>query len=346
MKIVHYINQYFGGIGGEEKADEPLHFVENAVGPARGMQQLLGEKFSFVTAVCGDNYFNSNPEAVAEAVAAKCREEKAVLFVAGPAFNAGRYGQACGAVCAAVDEKLGIPAISGMYEGNPVLETYRRNAYIFPTTEMAAGMNDALKKMAAFAVKLVAEEPLGTAAEEGYFPRGVRREVVRRENGAKRAVDMLMAKLNGQPFATEIPIFVLEKVPPAQLKKPLSEARVAIVTVGGLVPRGNPDKIRSFGAEKWGAYAFDEKAPTLEGKDYETIHGGYNPNFVNANPNYVVPVNILREYESRGTIGSLHPVFYSTAGVGGAVVVCRKTGAEIAGALQEANVDAVILTAT
>jgi betaine reductase len=346
MKIVHYINQYFGGIGGEEKADEPLHFAENAVGPARGIQQLLGEGFSFVTAICGDNYFNSNQETVAAAVAEKCREEKAAIFIAGPAFNAGRYGQACGAVCAAVAEKLGIPAITGMYEGNPVLETYRRSAYVFPTTEMATGMNEALKKMAGFAKKLVTREALGTAAEEGYFPRGIRREVVRGEDGAKRAVDMLMAKLNGQPFHTEIPIFVLEKVPPAQMKKPLSEARVAIVTVGGLVPRGNPDKIRSFGAEKWGAYAFDEKSPALEGKDYETIHGGYNPNFVNANPNYIVPVNILREYETRGTIGSLHPVFYSTAGVGGAVVVCQKTGAEIAKALLEAKVDAVILTAT
>jgi glycine reductase len=157
---------------------------------------------------------------------------------------------------------------------------------------------------------------------------------------------MLMAKLNGQPFHTEIPIFVLEKVPPAQMKKPLSEARIAIVTVGGLVPKGNPDKIRSFGAERWGAYAFDEKAPALEAKDYETIHGGYNPSFVNANPHYIVPVNILREYETLGTIGSLHTAFYSTAGVGGAVVTCQKTGSEIAKSLLEAGVDAVILTAT
>jgi len=346
MKIVHYINQYFGGLGGEEKADEPLHFTESPVGPARGMQQLMGEGFSFVTAVCGDNYFNSNSEAVAGAVVQKCREEKAALLVAGPAFNAGRYGQACGAVCAAVAEKLGIPAVTGMYHENPVLETYRRNAYIFPTTEMAAGMNDALKKMAGLAKKLAAGEILGTAAEEGYFPRGIRREVVRNEDGAKRVVDMLMAKLESRPFATEIPIYVLEKVPPAQLKKPLSEAKVAIVTVGGLVPKGNPDKIRSFGAERWGAYAFSDDSPALLGSDYETIHGGYNPNFVNANPNYVVPVNILREYEMLGTIGSLHPVFYSTAGVGGAVVVCQKTGAEIAKALLESKVDAVILTAT
>ncbi len=108
---------------------------------------------------------------------------------------------------------------------------------------------------------------------------------------------------------------------------------------------GNPDRIRSFGGDKWGAYDFGDSLALKEG-DYETIHGGYNPRFANSNPNYVVPVNLLRDFEKNKVIGTLHPVFYSTAGVGGAVETCQKTGAEISKALLKEGVDAVILTAT
>ncbi len=220
MKIVHYINQFFGGIGGEDKADEPLSFSEKAIGPAKGMQQLLGDQHQVVTAVCGDNYFNSYQEKVATDVVEFSRKENAGLFIAGPAFNAGRYGQACGALCAAVKENLGIPAITCMFQGNPVLETYKKQGYVFPTTETASGMNDALTKMARLALKIITGETLGTALEEGYFPRGIRRDVFRQEDGASRSVGMLLKKLSGEPFVTAIPIFILEKIQPAQLKKP------------------------------------------------------------------------------------------------------------------------------
>ena len=131
MKIVHYINQFFGGIGGEDKADEPLGFSQKAIGPARGLQQLLGNQHQIVTAVCGDNYFNSYQERVATEVVEFCRKEGAGLFIAGPAFNAGRYGQACGALCAAVKENLGIPAITGLFHGNPVLDIYKKTRIFF-----------------------------------------------------------------------------------------------------------------------------------------------------------------------------------------------------------------------
>ena len=71
---------------------------------------ILGEGDEIVaTLVCGDNAFHADPEAnlaAAVAAVAECRPD---LFIAGPAFNAGRYGLACGAVCAAVTEQLGHP---------------------------------------------------------------------------------------------------------------------------------------------------------------------------------------------------------------------------------------------
>lgn len=55
------------------------------------------------------------------------------LFIAGPAFNAGRYGVAAGAITQAVQEELGIPAITGMYIENPGADMYKKDIYIVST---------------------------------------------------------------------------------------------------------------------------------------------------------------------------------------------------------------------
>ena len=39
--------------------------------------------------------------------------------MAGPAFNAGRYGLACAAVCAGARRTLGVPALTAMFAENP-----------------------------------------------------------------------------------------------------------------------------------------------------------------------------------------------------------------------------------
>ena len=41
------------------------------------------------------------------------------LFIAGPAFNAGRYGVAAGTITKAVQDELHIPAVTAMYVENP-----------------------------------------------------------------------------------------------------------------------------------------------------------------------------------------------------------------------------------
>ena len=33
IRVVHYINQFFGGLGGEDKADTPPQITEGAAGP-------------------------------------------------------------------------------------------------------------------------------------------------------------------------------------------------------------------------------------------------------------------------------------------------------------------------
>ena len=44
MRVVHYLNQFFGGIGAEEQAGMGLEARDGAVGPGKLLEQLLGER--------------------------------------------------------------------------------------------------------------------------------------------------------------------------------------------------------------------------------------------------------------------------------------------------------------
>ena len=120
MRLVHYLNQLFGGLGGEDKADLPPETRTGAVGPGRMLEQLLGGDSQVVaTIICGDNYAAENLPAVASAVTEAVENAQDDLVVAGPCFQAGRYGTAAGAVCAAVQVQLGVPGITAMALENP-----------------------------------------------------------------------------------------------------------------------------------------------------------------------------------------------------------------------------------
>ena len=56
IRVVHYLNQFFGGIGGEERARTPLEVREEPVGPGRALQQALRAEGTVVaTLICGDD---------------------------------------------------------------------------------------------------------------------------------------------------------------------------------------------------------------------------------------------------------------------------------------------------
>ena len=66
LRVVYYLNQFFGGIGGEEQANLPLEVRDGPIGPARPFQQLLGDQGQVVaTIICGDNYFSEQREQAA-----------------------------------------------------------------------------------------------------------------------------------------------------------------------------------------------------------------------------------------------------------------------------------------
>lgn len=118
-----------------------------------------------------------------------------------------------------------------------------------------------------------------------------------------------------------------------------------MVTSGGIVPKGNPDHIESSSASKFGKYDL-EGVEALTSETHETAHGGYDPVYANADPNRVLPVDVMRDLEREGVIGKLHRYFYTTVGNGTSVANAKKYAAAIAKELVEAGVNGVILTST
>ena len=91
-----------------------------------------------------------------------------------------------------------------MYIENPGADMYKKELYIVSTKNSAAGMRDAVPKMATLALKLAKGEEIGTPEEEGYIERGIRKNYFATERGSKRAVDMLVKKIKGEEFRNRI----------------------------------------------------------------------------------------------------------------------------------------------
>lgn len=345
-RVVHYINQFFAGIGGEERADYPPEVREGIVGPGQALQAALGGEATIVaTVICGDGYFAEHMDEAIEKIIDFIKGYRPDAFVAGPAFNAGRYGMACGAICDAVSKRLNIPVVTAMYPENPAVEIYRKGLYIVETADSARGMRDAIPRMAKLLLKQLKGEPIGRPKEDGYIERGIRFNIFRDKLGAERAVDMLVKKLKGEEFVTEYPMPSFDRVPPAPAIKDMKKAKIALVTSGGIVPKGNPDRIEASSATKFGEYSL-EGLDDLTPQTHETAHGGYDPTYANEDPDRVLPLDVARQLEREGAFGSLHDKYYATVGNGTPVAYAKKFGEEIAKRLKAANVDGVILTST
>ena len=335
LRVVHYLNQFFGQIGGEDKADAPLSLVSGPVGPGRAIQAALeaantedpaqtGEVVA--TLICGDNTMAEALDQRAEEVVRAMAGLEPDIVLAGPAFGAGRYGMACAAVCAAASSLLSVPAVAGLHESNPAVPLYRSRAFLTPTASTAAGMRAATAGM----VKVGLALSRGLPPEAGdYFVQGIRVPVERALTGAERAAAMLLERLQGGRPATELPLPAYEIVPPAPPLEDTRAATIVLVTEGGLTPKGNPDRIEASMATKYGVYSL-EGLDKLAPEDFQAAHGGYDNARVNEDPHRLVPLDALRAMESSGEIKAVGPVFYSTAGNATTTDNAARFGKEIA----------------
>lgn len=347
MRIVHYINQFFGQVGGEDMAGHPFEVREGVVGPGmalRGQLKDIGEITA--TVVCGDNYAVENPDIFREQLVKTLQEQKADLLVAGPAFNAGRYGMACGQACQVAYEELGIEAVSGMYEENPGLELYRKYAYIVPTGNSARNMRDALAAMKGIIAKIAAGEDMGTPEEGGFFERGFRKNFYSEKTGAERMADMLITKMRGEEYKTEMPMPLFEKVTPSPAIPDTGKAKIIVMTSGGMVPLGNPDHLEACNCTKYKRYNFDESYGGKGVTKGLVVHGGYDPVYGNEDGNRILPVDALVELEKEGRIGELCDFTFVTVGNGMGTDQAAQFGEAIAEELKREQIQGAILTST
>ena len=343
MRAVHYLNQFFAGLGGEEAAETPPTRLDGAVGPGRGLAAALEGVEIVATLACGDDYFAEQEEKALEVLLALLEAEGPDVLVAGPAFGSGRYGYACARFSRMAFERLSIPALAAMHEDNPGVGATDGKALVVPTAVNVAGMRDALPRMGSLAGALASGRELGSPEEEGYLPRGFRRNRLDEKPGAERAVELLLAKLAGETRSEVASGF--DRVEPPAPVKDLSQALVALVTEAGCVPQGNPDRLPTIRAQGWLRYSLAGKA-SLGSGEYESVHGGFDVTLANEDPNRLVPLDTARALEAEGRLGRIHDAFYTTTGNGTPVAASTRFGQEIAGELTEAGVQAVLLSGT
>jgi len=348
LKAVHYINQFYAGLGGEAMADVGLSLLDDKKGPALGLEKLWNEELEIVKIiVCGDNFINNddNFQSIAPEIKKIVREVKPDVFIAGPAFNAGRYGVACAKVCDYVRKELGIPGVTAMWHENPAVDMYVKDNYIVSTSETAAGMSKSLPALAKLALKLAKKESVGPARFEGYIGTGHRYNEYHEKSGAERVTELLLNKLNNRPYVTEIPLRGFEAVAAAPKVADLKNTTVALITTGGLVPAGNPDKLKQAFSVTYGRYDI-EGVDSLNKGAYESIHGGYDTTFASNDPHRLIPLDEMRVLKREGTIGGIYKYFLSTCGVGTNIENSKDIGRRIVAELKNSQVSAAILTST
>lgn len=346
-KIVHYINQFFAGIGGEEFAHHEPEIRPEVVGPGLAIKKELGDDYEIVaTVICGDNYFGENLDLATDTIIEMVKDYEPDVFVAGPAFNAGRYGVACGTICKAVEERLGVPVITAQYEENPGVDMFKRDLIIVKTGPSAASLRKIVPSLGSLIRKLATGEEVLGPDVEGYHERGIRMNYFAEERGSARAIKVLVKKMKGEEFHTDLPMPKFDRVPPADPITDMKHAKIALVTSGGIVPTGNPDHIESSNATKFGKYSIADM-DVMDPDDFTTIHGGYDRQFVMEDPNLVLPLDILRELEKEHEFGELYNYIYTTTGTGTSTDSAAKFGTEIGKELVEKeHINGVILVST
>jgi glycine reductase len=347
-KILHYLNQFFAGIGGEEKAGQEFLFLPNPVGPGNLLCDLLKHyEVEYATVVCGDNYFHEQEEKALASLTDVMSRFAPDLFIAGPAFHAGRYGIACAKTASFVRERWNVPALTALFEENPGTQEIGRHVYVIQTGPSAASMQATLKRFAELAALLLEKkfDKIERFKEEHCLKISRRFTVQADAPDYVRAVEMLLAKVHGKPFASEIPRTELAPHPiPAAIEN-LPRATLAIVTEGGMVPKGNPDRLESSRGTKYFKYSIKDRDDLREG-EFEAMHTGYDTSTVNEDPDRLVPLDAMRRLERAGKFAKLHDYYYVTTGTGAMPAKMQEIGAGIAAELSTSGVAGVILTAT
>jgi D-proline reductase (dithiol) PrdB len=146
-----------------------------------------------------------------------------------------------------------------------------------------------------------------------------------------------------------------EDGPFTPLAKPLSQARLAVVTSSGHFVAG--DDPRPFGVENMTQEEAIERIddflrtdPQLSAIPVDTPkeqlrarHGGYDIRSAQADPNVVVPLEHLRDLWREGSIGELAPTAYSFVGACAQMPLVKRVGPQWIELLRQQQIDAALM---
>ena len=116
MTVVHYLNQFFAGLGGEEAADHEPVRLEGPQGPGKALE-AAGLHVD-LTVACGDDRFGVHEDDCLATLLGWIDEADADVLVCGPSFGSGRYGYACGVLARELGRR-GIPVVAAMTSDSP-----------------------------------------------------------------------------------------------------------------------------------------------------------------------------------------------------------------------------------
>lgn len=137
-------------------------------------------------------------------------------------------------------------------------------------------------------------------------------------------------------------------MPWTPLRKPLREARIALVTTAGINVRGvEPpfDYEREWEHPNWGDPTYRTLPRDLRQEQVQTGHLHINNDDIGRDVNIVLPVDRMKELEAAGVIGSLAPRNFSFMGYQPDTTEWRERYApEAAQKLRDDAVDGVLLT--
>src|SRR5450759_632117 len=86
INVLHYMNPFFTGIGGEEFNDRGPQIEAGSRGPCRLLDKFLENRGKVVaTLICGDNFFMGHESEVTETLAEAAKAYSVDLIIAGPA---------------------------------------------------------------------------------------------------------------------------------------------------------------------------------------------------------------------------------------------------------------------
>jgi len=234
-----------------------------------------------------------------------------------------------------------------MHEDNPGTKEIGRHVFVIQTGASAASMQESLKRFSLLIELLLAgnQTAIENFRSEHCLPISRRFTVRSQAPDYVRATDLLLAKLQGQSYESEIPRIEATAHPIPNLTGRLKDATVALVTEGGLVPKGNPDRLESSRGSRYFKYSIDGREDLKRG-EFEAMHTGYDTSTVNQDPDRIVPLDAMRVLEKSQRFRKLHDHYFVTTGTGAMPSKMEEIGAGIADELASSGISAVILTAT